>query len=146
MILLDYILRSEGREDITEGNFKDMLKVVRYESTTCESIFEDLQSSNHYPSLRSKTWKEVESILYPVLSPKIEKFFREYDSLTTYVDKIHYIVDFLLENIEIKDSIISNLVDSDKIKQQLLVLGPERIKSLGYNLTKIKKSYGNNNL
>ena len=75
IILLDYVLRSEGREDITERDFKDMLKVVRYESTTCESIFEDLQSSNHYPSLKSKTWKEVESLLYPVLPTEIDEFF-----------------------------------------------------------------------
>ena len=72
----------------------------------------------------------------------IDKFFEEYDSLSTYVDKIHFIVDSILEFPEYKDAIIGNLSDSDKIKQQLIVVGPEKIKGLGYNITKIKKAMG----
>ena len=72
----------------------------------------------------------------------VEIFFYEYDQLTTYVDKLHYIVDYLLEYPERMESIVENLVDSDKIKQQLVTLGPEKIKSLGYNITYIKKAMG----
>ena len=52
------------------------------------------------------------------------------------------IVDYLLTNPSLQEPIINNLSDSDKIKQQLVVLGPERIKGLGYNITKIKNAMG----
>ena len=72
----------------------------------------------------------------------VDEFFTQYDKLTTYVDKIHCIVDYLIEFPDRENSIINNLTDSDKIKQQLVVLGPERIKGLSYNLTYIKKAMG----
>lgn len=70
------------------------------------------------------------------------RFFSEYDQLTTYVEKIHLICDFILLNPEFSEMVINNLSDSDKIKQQLIVVGPERIASLGYNLTRINKEMG----
>ena len=79
---------------------------------------------------------------YEFESSYIDEFFYQYDQLTTWVDKIHYIVDYILENSEKRSAIIGNLSDSDKIKQQLITLGPERIKGLGYNITKIKQAMG----
>lgn len=139
--LLEYVLRGEGK-DITVDNLENMLKVVKYKSTTPELIFLDLQQSNHYPSIQSKTWEEVEKLLYPSINSEVDKFFEVYDQLTTYVDKIHCIVDFILENPHLQEPILNNLVDSDKIKQQLITVGPERIKGLGYHMTKINRAMG----
>lgn len=72
----------------------------------------------------------------------IDEFFCYYDQLSTYVDKIHCIVDYLIEFPEREKSIINNLVDSDKIKQQLVTLGASRIKGLSYNLTRVNKAMG----
>lgn len=82
------------------------------------------------------------------ISPEVKEFdiirgfFSKYDQLTTYVDKIHTIVDFLILYPTLSDPIINNLVDSDKIKQQLITLGPNKIKGLGYNITKINQVMG----
>lgn len=91
-------------------------------------------------SVFSSISKEYDSI--KLNESFINYFFYQYDQLTTWVDKIHYIVDYLIENPSHSQAIIGNLSDSDKIKQQLIVLGPERIKSLGYNITRMKKDMG----
>ena len=72
----------------------------------------------------------------------IKQFFYEYDLIETYLDKIKMICEFLIEYPQLYEPIINNLADSDKIKQQLVTLGPERIKGLGYHITKIKEAMG----
>lgn len=73
---------------------------------------------------------------------ELNNFFTQYDSLGTYVEKIRFITDYLLDNPNLYDSIINNLNITDKIRQQIISIGPERIKGLGYNMTKIDKAMG----
>ena len=72
----------------------------------------------------------------------VSRFFKVYDKTETYVDKIKMICEFLLDSPQLSNLVIDNLSDHDKIKQQLVTLGPERIKGLGYNITKIKEAMG----
>ena len=77
------------------------------------------------------------------MNSKIKEFFIQWNSApTVYVKRIKMICDFILLNPEFSDTVINNLSDSDKIKQQLIVVGPERIASLGYNLTRINREMG----
>lgn len=74
---------------------------------------------------------------------KVQEFFREWNTApTVYMERVKMICEFIFSNPELKEAIINNLADSDKIKQQLIVVGPERIASLGYNLTRINKEMG----
>ena len=96
--------------------------------------------------LTSKEVRELEKVDTSVdidsCPEKIKDIMIGYNSLTTYVERIRYICKCLLEFPEMSELIISNLSDHDKIKQQLIVVGVPRIRSLGYNLTKINREIG----
>lgn len=72
----------------------------------------------------------------------ISEFFLEYDKLTTYKEKAKNICEYLLQYPQYFNIIVSNLADHDKIKQQLISIGPEKMKGWGYNITKINKAMG----
>lgn len=72
----------------------------------------------------------------------VANFFYNYDQITTYLEKCKMICEFLLEYPGMFEPIVNNLSDHDKIKQQLISIGPERMKGLGYNLTKINRAMG----
>lgn len=72
----------------------------------------------------------------------VREFFSYYDQLLNYIDKIKCICDYLIQFPSHSGSIIGNLADSDKIKQQLITLGPLKIKGLGYHITKINQAMG----
>lgn len=77
------------------------------------------------------------------MSSEVKDFFTQWNKCKkTYMYRIKMICEFLLEYPQMSESIINNLADSDKIKQQLITLGPEKIKSLSYNVTLIKKAMG----
>ena len=73
---------------------------------------------------------------------RVVDFFMRYDRLTTYIDKIRTLCEFTIQFPELTECIIKNLVDTDKVKQHFIVLGPYRIQSLGYNLTQINQALG----
>ena len=72
----------------------------------------------------------------------VANFFYNYDQITTYLEKCKMICEFLIEYPKMFDPIVNNLSDHDKIRQQLISVGPERMKGLGYNLSKINKAMG----
>lgn len=73
---------------------------------------------------------------------RVKSFFSVYDSIDTYLEKLKYICEYLIDSPEMSPSIIGVLSDSDRIKEQLIVLGPERIKGLSYSITRIKQAMG----
>ena len=73
---------------------------------------------------------------------QVINFFKLYDSLTTYVDRLKLLCEFTTTFPELISSVVENMVDTDKVKQHFIVLGPEKIMSLGYNLTRINQAMG----
>ena len=72
----------------------------------------------------------------------VMQFFKQYSSLTTYVDRLQFACEFLLQFPEATEGILMNLKETDKIRQHILALGPDKCKSLGYNLTRINQTIG----
>lgn len=73
---------------------------------------------------------------------KYLKFFEKYKTLDTYVKRIKAICDFLIEFPEAEEVILGNLSETDIIRQQLIAIGPHKIKGWGYNFTKINTAMG----
>lgn len=74
---------------------------------------------------------------------KVQEFFRCWNLMKkVYVDRIRYMCEFLIQFPETTEYILMNLKEPDKIRQHILTLGPERIMSLGYNLTQINQAMG----
>ena len=72
------------------------------------------------------------------LNQEVVNFFKDYDNLVTKVDKLRYLCGFEQFKTMI-NIILDQLPDSDEIKFLYNIIGPSRLKSLGYNVTKIEK-------
>lgn len=72
----------------------------------------------------------------------LNQFFSKYDQLITYIDKIKYICEYLIQFPDRYNLIVGNLADTDRIKQQIITIGPDRIKGFGYNITRVKQAMG----
>ena len=73
-----------------------------------------------------------------IINQKVSNFLREYQELHTIYDKLRYLCESKLSS-EALEIVLGQMSDSDEIKSYYTTLGPERLYTLGYNLTKIKR-------
>ena len=88
--------------------------------------------------------KSRESGIYcedDIVNQEVSEFLRIYTGLTTIYDKLKLLCEYGLSSDAI-NIVLGQIADSDEIKSYYTSLGPQRLKSLGYNLTKIKKELG----
>lgn len=140
---LHYKFREHHWEEYGREWFEFDEKIIEFFE---ECTIEDLEKLDSVPEPPITLKKEL-LIYYKQLPETLEDgpikdFFVEYIKLTTYVGKIHKIVDFILANPSLESLVINNLVDSDKIKQQLITVGASQIRGLRYNLTRINRAMG----
>ena len=76
-----------------------------------------------------------------IVNQEVSEFLRVYTGLTTIYDKLKLLCEYGLSSDAI-NIVLGQIADSDEIKSYYTSLGPQRLKSLGYNLTKIKKELG----
>ena len=93
---------------------------------------------------RFSVFSSVHSKLTPddIVNRDVTKFFCIYDTLTTMHDKLKMLCEYSFISENELDIVLGQIADSDEIKSYYTSLGPQRLKSLGYNLTKIKKELG----
>lgn len=70
---------------------------------------------------------------------EIAEFFKEYDKLTTFHDKIKMLCTFNYSNPDIIN-IILNQLGEDKVKSAYIGLGPDKLRSLNYNISYIQRA------
>ena len=75
------------------------------------------------------------------VNQKISQFFKEYQTLTRKTDRLKMLCELEMPK-EAMDLILNQLSDSDQVKSYYINLGPERIKQLGYNVTRMNKELG----
>lgn len=73
-----------------------------------------------------------------IINQEVSNFLREYQELHTIYDKLRYLCESKLSS-EALEIVLGQMSDSDEIKSYYTTLGPERLYTLGYNLTKIKR-------
>ena len=76
-----------------------------------------------------------------IVNQEVSGFLKVYTGLTTIYDKLKLLCEYGLSSDAI-NIVLGQIADSDEIKSYYTSLGPQRLKSLGYNLTKIKKELG----
>lgn len=77
-----------------------------------------------------------------IVNQEVSEFLGIYTGLTTIYDKLKLLCEYELSQNAI-NIVLGQINDSDEIKSYYISLGPQRLKSLGYNLTKIKKRIRN---
>ena len=89
----------------------------------------------------------VFSTVYNTLTPddivnqEVSEFLKVYTGLTTIYDKLKLLCEYGLSQDAIQ-IVLGQINDSDEIKSYYTSLNPDRLKTLGYNVTRIKKELG----
>ena len=89
----------------------------------------------------------VFSTVYNTLTPddivnqEVSEFLKVYTGLTTIYDKLKLLCEYGLSEDAIQ-VVLGQINDSDEIKSYYTSLSPDRLRSLSYNSTKIKKELG----
>ena len=76
-----------------------------------------------------------------IVNREVSEFMKEYFSKTTMYDKLRLLCEYGLSEDAIK-IVLAQISDSDEIKSYYTVLKPQRLKALGYSVTRIKKELG----
>ena len=101
-------------------------RIQQYDYKDRFTVFSSVHASLSTEDLINQ---EVSSVLY------------EFERKTTYYDKMKLLCNTNLSK-EALELILAQISEEDDIKSHFLALGPEKIKALGYNMTKIRRELG----
>lgn len=76
-----------------------------------------------------------------IVNQEVSEFLGIYTGLTTIYDKLKLLCEYGLSQDAIQ-IVLGQISDSDEIKSYYLSIIPERLKALGYNVTRIKRELG----
>lgn len=76
-----------------------------------------------------------------IINQEVSEFLRVYTRLTTIYDKLKLLCEYGLSQDAIQ-IVLGQINDSDEIKSYYTSLNPDRLKTLGYNVTRIKRELG----
>ena len=76
-----------------------------------------------------------------IVNHEVSEFLKIYTSLTTIHDKLKILCEYGLSNDAIQ-IVLGQIADSDEIKSYYTTLGSQRLKGMGYHVTKIRRSLG----
>ena len=76
-----------------------------------------------------------------IVNQEVSGFLKVYIGLTTIYDKLKLLCEYGLSQDAIQ-IVLGQINDSDEIKSYYLALGPQRLKGMGYHITKIRKALG----
>ncbi len=76
-----------------------------------------------------------------IVNQEVSEFLGIYIGLTTIYDKLKLLCEYGLSQDAI-NMVLGQISDSDEIKSYYITLGPQRLKGMGYHITKIKKALG----
>ena len=76
-----------------------------------------------------------------IINKNVSEFMKIYESKTTMFDKFKLLCEFGLSKEEI-EVVLCQIPNTDEVKSHYLTLGPQKLRSLSYNITKIRKTLG----
>ena len=76
-----------------------------------------------------------------IVNQEVSEFLKVYTGLTTIYDKLKLLCEYGLTQDAI-NIVLGQINDSDEIKSYYITLGPQRLKGMGYHITKIRKALG----
>ena len=75
------------------------------------------------------------------LNIEVLNFLKEYSRITIMYDKLRYLCESSISQ-DAKNIVLAQLPESDHVKSYYTILGPARLRELGYSITKKKKELG----
>ena len=143
-INIDNILeKSEKVHRFTET----MISILGKDIMTEEKVIEYLKNNEeiNQDSLEKYLLRRSESeIVYSLdsyINQEVARFIERYDSYKTKYDKLKFLCECGYSS-DIMNVVVNQIPESDEIKSYYITLGKDKLYSLGYNITKIKKELG----
>ena len=84
-----------------------------------------------------------------IINQQALEFLEKYNSYGTMYERLRLLCESVLSSRiskEVVEVILSQVPDSDEVKSHYTSLGPQRLRALGYNITKIRESLGISNV
>ena len=147
--ILEYVIDStnkihgEVKKEIEE--YVNSMMIVLGDKICEDTIIDYLRNDNSIDNSRIEYYLDCKNkrltgnyTKNPMINKEVELFFNNYEQLTTMKGKLKMLCECGLSEGAI-DIILSQIPDSDEIKSYYLNLGSQRLYSLGYNTTRIKK-------
>lgn len=141
--VLSYFFNSKDTEDY----LKNMISKVKDQLTkdyVLEYLRDDSSIGPEGVDRYLNYLKCLETGMYcedDIVNQEVSNFLKVYTSLTTMYDKLKLICEYGLSEDAI-DIVLGQISDSDEVKSYYITLGPQRLKGMGYHITKIKKALG----
>ena len=126
---------------------KTMISILGKDIMTEEKVIEYLKNNEeiNQDSLEKYLLRRSESeIVYSLdsyINQEAARFIERYDSYTTRFDKLRFLCECGYSN-DIIDVVLKQISDSDEIKSYYLALGPQKLRALSYDITRIRKALG----
>lgn len=141
--VLSYFFNSKD----TEEYLKSIISEIK-DQLSKDYVIEYLRKDSRIGSKKVDRYFEVlrcrESGIYcedDMVNQEVSEFLKIYTSLTTIHDKLKILCEYGLSNDAIQ-IVLGQIADSDEIKSYYTTLGSQRLKGMGYHVTKIKRSLG----
>ena len=74
------------------------------------------------------------------INQEVSEFLKKYQSFSTYYDKVKLLSESKLSEQSVQ--IVLDQLGGDEIKSHYIALGPEKLRALSYNITRIRKELG----
>lgn len=143
-IILNNILeKSEKVNKFIERMINDLGKEISEEDVIIEYLtgHPEINQKDLELYLLKRSEKEVVYSTDETINKEVSDFIKVYDSYKTRYDKLRILCEYGLSKDAVK-IVLGRISDSDDIKSYYTVLGPEKLYSLGYSVTKIKRALG----
>lgn len=141
--VLSYFFNSKDTEDY----LKNMISKVKDQLTkdyVLEYLRDDSSIGPEGVDRYLNYLKCLETGMYcedDIVNQEVSEFLGIYIGLTTIYDKLKLLCEYGLSQDAI-NIVLGQISDSDEIKSYYITLGPQRLKGMGYHITKIKKALG----
>lgn len=76
-----------------------------------------------------------------LINQEVSEFIKKYFSFSTRFEKIKFLCEFDLSK-EALEIVLCQIPDNDEVKSYYLALGPQKLRALSYDITRIRKAMG----
>lgn len=137
-----------NRKQEIDSYVKTMSEKLGKEVNIEDNIIEYLRNDPNIDNTNIDKYLKLKSnrndIIYSLdesINQEVKSFLHKYNGLTVKVEKMKLLCEYDMSD-EAKKIVIGQIPDDDEIKGYYVVLGPERMHELGYNVTLINKDLG----
>lgn len=136
------IIPKESKRDYIEKIIEDLGSNLKNIQDILNYIEKDYGSESTLEYRKMIERKETKKYCNDdIINQEVSSVLYEFERKTTYYDKMKLLCNTNLSK-EALELILAQISEEDDIKSHFLALGPEKIKALGYNMTKVRRELG----